>query len=75
MIVIHSKKVLLVSFSRRLKSVRTQRNLSQKEVAILCKMDFSSYANIENGKRNITLFTLHRILSILDISFKEFFDY
>lgn len=68
-------KVFLISFSRRLKSVRIQRNLSQKEVAILCKMDFSSSANTENGKRNITLFTLHRIWSVLGGSFREFFDY
>ncbi|MGI9559452.1 MAG: helix-turn-helix domain-containing protein [Flavobacteriaceae bacterium] len=38
-------------------------------------MDFGSYTNIENGKRNITLFTLQKILIALNISFKEFFNF
>lgn len=70
-----SKKKLLLKFSRRLKFFRLKRKLSQKEVALRCGMDFSSYANIENGKRNVTLLTLHRILVALNISFNEFFNY
>ncbi len=70
-----SKTKLLLKFSRRLKFFRLKQKLSQKEVALKCGMDFSSYTNIENGKRNVTLVTLQRILVALNINFKEFFNF
>jgi len=70
-----SKTKLLLKFSRRLKFFRLKQKLSQKEVTLKCGMDFSSYTNIENGKRNVTLVTLQRILVALNINFKEFFNF
>ena len=70
-----SQQHLLKQTSQRLKRLRKNKQLSQKSFAARCKMDFGSYTNIENGKRNITLFTLQKILIALNISFKEFFNF
>ena len=70
-----SQKHLLKQTSQRLKRLRKNKQLSQKGVAARCEMDFGSYTNIENGKRNINLFTLQKILIALNISFKEFFNF
>ena len=72
---IKSKQQLLNSTSRRLKYLRKNKNLSQKAVAARCKMDFGSYTNIKNGKRNITLLTLQKKLKALNVGFKDFFNF
>jgi len=38
-------------------------------------MDFGSYSNIENGKRNVTVFTLQRIIKVLKVPFRELFNF
>ena len=58
-----------------LKKTSQKQATVKKSVAARCEMDFGSYTNIENGKRNITLFTLQKILIALNISFKEFFNF
>lgn len=72
---IKSKQQLLNSTSGCLKYLRKNKNLSQKAVAARCNMDFGSYTNIENGKRNITLLTLQKILKALNVGFKDFFNF
>ena len=70
-----AKELLLEKLSTRIKTIRKRRNLSQKEMAEKCGMDFSSYSNIENGKRNVTVFTLQRIINVFKISFNELFNF
>ena len=72
---IKSQQHLLKKTSQPLKRLRKNKQLSQKAVAGRCEMDFGSYINIENGKRNITLFTLQKILIAMNVSFKEFFNF
>ena len=64
-----AKEILLVKLCNRIKTIRKSRNLSQKAMAEKCGMDFASYSNIENGKRNVTVFTLQRIIRVLKLSF------
>ena len=66
-----AKEILLVKLGNRIKTIRKSRNLSQKAMAEKCGMDFASYSNIENGKRNVTVFTLQRIIRVLKLSFNE----
>lgn len=58
----------------RLKQIRMSLGLSQLQFA--CEYDLSrSYlADLENGKRNISISTLDKILKTLNISYLEFFD-
>lgn len=59
---------------QRIKEIRTQKTLSQEEVANTADMERSFMTHIESGRRNISVETLQRILSALDVSFKDFFD-
>ena len=70
-----AKEILLVKLGNRIKTIRKSRNLSQKAIAEKCGMDFASYSNIENGKRNVTVFTLQRIINVLKLSFNELFNF
>ena len=70
-----AKEILLVKLGNRIKTIRKSRNLSQKAMAEKCGMDFASYSNIENGKRNVTVFTIQRIINVLKISFNELFNF
>ena len=70
-----AKEILLVKLGNRIKTIRKSRSLSQKAMAEKCGMDFASYSNIENGKRNVTVFTLQRIINVLKLSFNELFNF
>ena len=70
-----AKQILLQKLGRRIRGIRKSRNLSQQAMAEKCEMDYGSYSNIENGKRNITIFTLQRIIRLLKISFNELFNF
>ena len=70
-----AKEILLVKLGNRIKTIRKSKNLSQKAMAEKCGMDFASYSNIENGKRNVTVFTLQRIINVLKLSFNELFNF
>jgi transcriptional regulator with XRE-family HTH domain len=56
----------------RIKELRKER--SQEDIANTAEMERSFMTHIESGRRNISVETLQRILTALDISFKEFFD-
>lgn len=57
---------------RRIKELRGER--SQEEIANTAEMERSFMTHIENGRRNISVDTLQRVLDALEISFKDFFD-
>lgn len=50
-------------------------NMSQEEFGSLINMDRSAINKIENGKSNITICTLEKILQALNITSKEFFNF
>jgi len=58
----------------RIKELRAERGMSQEEVANTAEMGRSFMTHIESGRRNISIETLQRILTALNLSFKEFFD-
>ena len=56
----------------RIKQLRKER--SQENIANTAEMERSFMTHIESGRRNISVDTLQRILTALDISFQEFFN-
>lgn len=58
----------------RIKELRGLKELSQEEVANTAEMGRSFMTHIESGRRNISVETLQRILTVLGVSFKEFFN-
>jgi transcriptional regulator with XRE-family HTH domain len=58
----------------RIKELRTDQNLTQEEVAWKAEVDRTFMNHVENGKRNVSVDTLSKIIcNGLEISFKDFF--
>lgn len=70
-----ANQLLLKKLGKRIRDLRKRHNFSQYQMAKKCAMDYGSYSKIENGKRNVTLFTLQRITKVLKISFHELFNF
>ena len=58
----------------RIKAIREQKELSQKDVAYAADLDRSYIASIENGKRNVSIVNIEKIANALRISIRTFFD-
>ena len=58
-----------------IKELRTEKNLTQEAVAFKADIDRTFMNHVENGKRNISVETLEKVVcSGLEVTFKEFFD-
>lgn len=59
----------------RIKQLRTDQNLTQEEVAWKAEVDRTFMNHVENGKRNVSVDTMTKIIcSGLDSNFKDFFN-
>lgn len=56
---------------RNLKRIRTEKNMSQGDIARALGVDRGYISNIENGKRNPTLATIAKIAQALKVSVDE----
>jgi transcriptional regulator with XRE-family HTH domain len=65
---------LKVKIGLRILHLRKAKNLSQQKFAYTADMERTYLAHIEKGRKNISVGTLEKILSALEISVKEFFD-
>ena len=58
----------------RIKELRNERSLTQEDVAWKAEVDRTFMNHVENGKRNVSVDTLTKIIcSGLETSFKDFF--
>ncbi|MGN1281396.1 MAG: helix-turn-helix domain-containing protein [Succinivibrio sp.] len=58
---------------QRIKELRTEMGLSQEKLALKAEIDRTYLAGAEQGKRNISLKSLEKIIVALDVSFEMFF--
>ena len=64
-----------VKIGQRIKEIRTEKNLTQEAVAFKAEIDRTFMNHVENGKRNISIETLEKVVcNGLEVTFKEFFD-
>ena len=63
-----------VKIGLRIKELRTQKNLTQEGVAWKSEVDRTFMNHVENGKRNISVESLEKILQGLETSAREFFN-
>jgi DNA-binding XRE family transcriptional regulator len=64
-----------VKIGLRIKELRTDKNLTQEEVAWKADVDRTFMNHVENGKRNASVDTLTKIIcNGLDSNFKDFFN-
>jgi transcriptional regulator with XRE-family HTH domain len=64
-----------VKIGMRIHELRTERNLTQEAVAWKAEVDRTFMNHVENGKRNVSVDTLTKIICTgLETSFKDFFN-
>jgi transcriptional regulator with XRE-family HTH domain len=65
---------VMVQFGERLRQLRKEKNLTQKELALKAGLSTSQIARIETGKLNTTISTLVIISRAIDIELVVFFE-
>ena len=59
----------------RIKDLRTEKELTQEAVAFKAEIDRTFMNHVENGKRNVSVETLEKLVcNGLETSFKDFFS-
>lgn len=56
---------------KNLKKIRTQKNITQSEIAKQLNVNRSFVSNLENGKTNPTLSTITKLAQVLKVSANE----
>jgi transcriptional regulator with XRE-family HTH domain len=55
----------------RLREIRKQKGLTQRQIADKLKMSSTYLCNLENGKENVSLTTLRRLAKVLKVRVAE----
>ncbi len=58
---------------QRIRELRKQLDLSQEALALKSEVDRTYITDVENGRRNISVEILEKIIAALEVSFTEFF--
>jgi transcriptional regulator with XRE-family HTH domain len=61
---------LLLIVGQQIKAARTRLDMNQEELAKKCGMEKADISNIENGKRNISLLTLQKVTTAIDLEIR-----
>lgn len=74
----HSSGSLLVmdiqkKFGERVREIRHQKGLSQEALAFDASLDRTYMTSVENGRRNISIKNIEKIIKALGVSFEDFF--
>lgn len=59
----------------RIRELRLVKKLSQESLANIAEIDRTYITSVENGRRNISIETLEKVLIALQISFKNFYSH
>ncbi len=62
-----------IKIGKRLRELRTKKDLSQEKFSFICELDRTYIASIEQGKRNVSIANIEKIANALDMSTYEFF--
>lgn len=68
-----SLKRIQNAIGKRLRELRTARNLSQEQVSLEVKISRDHLSNIENGKYPINIKTLYKLSSFYNVDIEYFF--
>ncbi len=58
---------------QRIKQIRKQQSLSQEALGFEAQVHRTYINDLENGRRNVTIKVLDRIVKALDVSLSDFF--
>lgn len=59
---------------KRIKNIREQKAMSQKDLAYSADLDRSYIASVESGARNISIVNIEKIAKALHVTLAEFFS-
>jgi len=59
---------------QRIKQLRKELDLSQEALALKAEVDRTYVTDVENGRRNVSVEILERLIKALNVSMKEFFN-
>ncbi len=60
----------LSDFGQRIREVRTQKGLSQEDLALASDLDRTYIGGVERGERNISLLNMHKIATALGVQLR-----
>jgi len=63
-----------VKIGQRIKVLRKELELSQESLAYKAEVDRTYVTDVENGRRNVSVEILERLIKALDVSIAEFFN-
>jgi len=63
-----------VKVGLRIKELRNKIGISQETLANKAEIDRTYVTDVENGRRNISIENLAKLIHALDVPFKDFFD-
>jgi len=63
-----------IQLGLRIKELRQTKGLSQEALAFKAGIDRTYMTGVENGKRNVSIKNIEKILLALDITFSQFFN-
>ena len=58
----------------RVRELRLQLHLSQESLGLKAEVDRTYVTDVENGRRNVSVEILDRLVKALEVSFSEFFN-
>lgn len=59
---------------QRIRTLRKELELSQEALALKAEVDRTYVTDVENGRRNVSVKILERLIKALDLSFADFFN-
>ena len=62
-----------IKIGLRIKELRQAKRLSQEQLALKAEIDRTYMASVENGKRNVAIVNIEKIITALGESFDSFF--
>lgn len=62
------------NFGRLIRHYRTKAGISQEELAFRAGLDRTYIASVENGKRNVSIQTIHKFLTAFKLTYTDFFS-
>lgn len=64
---------ILIRYGKAVRKIRTEKGISQEELADLCGLHRTYISDVELGKRNLSLENIERISDALKYSLPDFF--
>jgi transcriptional regulator with XRE-family HTH domain len=63
------------AFGKNLRTIRTSKKMSMEKLALAAGIEYSQIFDIEHGKINTTISTVHSIAKALEVEDKALFEF